>query len=338
MRSPRPQIVVLVFCLLLALNPGSASAKSPAADQPVSVTVVFTALAPGYLPGTVSQSQLAVSSGKQKLAITSLTRADGTNGSLQLAILIDDNIRQQLSGAMMRDIEDFIMSQPPSTSIGLFVAQKGKAIEAASFSLDHQAAAKSLMRASSPTEPLRVYPSLTDLAAHWPSPPAARREILMIGSGYDALLGGMLDPNMNAGAPDYAGSNYDRNIMGEQDPYLNSILGSVEQAGIEVHSIYVPDPEFAQMAQASIMRDKLIQVSTLTGGLAFYNETSPDSFPGFLRELSDALHSQYLLTFSISASRKRKGELRAFHISAGDPDITIYAPEQVFIPGAGTQP
>ncbi len=337
MGSSRPQIALAVF-FLLALSFGSASAKSPAAGKPVSVTVVFTALAPGYLPGVVSQSQLAAASGKQRLAITNLARAEGTNGSLQLAILIDDNIRQRLSGPMMRDIEDFITSQPPSTSIGLFFARKGKASEAAAFSVDHREAAKSLVQAGAPAESLRVYPSLSDLAAHWPSPLAARREILMIGSGYDALLGGMLDPNMNAGAPDYAGSNYDRNIMGEQDPYLNSIMGSVEQAGIEVHSIYVPDPEFTQMAQASIMRDRLIQVSTVTGGLAFYNETSPDSFSGFLREFSDALRSQYLLTFSTTASHKRKGEFRAFHLSVSDPDITIYAPEEVFVSGPAAQP
>jgi hypothetical protein len=110
MTSSRSQIVVAVSCLLLVLALGSASAKSSSAGQLVSVTVPFTGLAPGYLLGKVSKSQLSVSAGKRELDVTALTRAEGPNGGLQLAILIDGNIRQQLSGAPMDGLADLLLT------------------------------------------------------------------------------------------------------------------------------------------------------------------------------------------------------------------------------------
>lgn len=332
--SGRLTAAALGLCAAAGFCFRSALAKTSAAGSAVSVTVTLTALAPDYLPAVISQSDVAVTCGKERVNLTSLTRAGGANDALQLAILVDDNIKQQLAGEPMSDLSSFIASLPPSVSVGVFFAQKGKAVEAAEFSSDHAAAAKALTQnIGQANVSVRVYPSLPDLAAHWPSPPAPRREILLIGSGYDALLGGMEDPNMNAGQTEFAGTNYDRDVSGEKDTYLNAILTSVEQAGIEVHSVYVPDPEFAQMAQASIMRDKLAEASSETGGLGFFSASSLDAFASYLRELSSALRSQYILTFTTEASRKRKGELRPLHISVSQPDVTIYAPGQVFVAG-----
>jgi hypothetical protein len=321
---------------VMAVGLSSAVARPPAAaSAPVPVTLTVTALGPGYLPAAIPQDHLTVFSGKTPLSVAQWARAIGPNGSLQLAILIDNNIKENLAGGPMQDLADFVRSQPGGVSIGVFFAEKGKAKEASNFSMDHEAIAASLLSEKSAAgESLRVYPSLPDLAAHWPTPFATRREILMIGSGYDALIGGIEDPNINAGNNVYTGTNYDHNVSGERDPYLHSMMESVQRAGIVVHSIYVADPRFAQMVDANIMRDKLIEFSTATGGLAFYNGNSADAFTGYLRQLSNALESQYLLTISTGASHKSKGEFRDISVTTNEPGVVLFVPQQTFIPGA----
>ena len=272
MRGLRRKLVLLIMPSLLAFGFVSALAQPQARPSAVSIAITVTALGAGYLPAVIPQDHLAVSSGKTRLDVTGWSHPQANDDSLQLAILIDNNVKASLAGQPLEDLANFIKALPSAASVGVFFAEKGKATEAAAFSTDHPAVAKSLSQvAGANGESLRVYPSLADLAAHWPTPAAAHREILMIGSGYDALIGGMEDPNINAGQSVYTGSNYDPNIAGERDPYLNSMVEAVDRAGIEVHSIYVPDPRFAQMVQANIMRDKLIEVSTDTGGLSFFN-------------------------------------------------------------------
>jgi hypothetical protein len=305
------------------------------AAQAVSVTIPVTALAPGYLPAVVSRDRVSLTSGHSSLTVTGWARLQAPGDTLQLAILIDSNVRASLAGQPLQDLAAFVKGQPATASIGVFFADKGKATEAADFSTNHQASADALAGASDKNgNSLRVYPSLSDLASHWPTPPGAFREILMIGSGYDVMIGDMEDPNVNAGTAQYAGSNYDTNVSGERDPYLNSMIESVQRAGITVHSIYVPDPRFEQMVQANIMRDKLVEVSTETGGLAYFNGNYADSFSAYLRQLNNALRGQYLLTFSTDRSHKSKGELRGIQVKVNQADVTVYAPRQVFVPGS----
>ena len=320
-------IAALAFGLIAA-----AMAQPPAAAPDVSATAVITALDPGFLPASIAQGDVNVTSGKARLDVTSWVRAKGDNDAMQLAILVDNNVKDLLAGQPMQDLANFIKSQPVNVSIGVFFAEKGKATQASAFTTDHQAVANALSSRTPTGESLRVYPSLPDLAAHWPTPAAPRREILMIGSGYDALIGGMEDPNMNAGTDVYTGTNYDHNVAGERDPYLNAMLQNVLRAGIVVHAIYVPDPRFAQMVQANIMRDRLIQFANQTGGLAFFNGNSADSFGGYLRELDNALLSQYILTVSTEGSRKGKGELRPLSVTVSEANASLYAPQQIFVP------
>jgi hypothetical protein len=320
------------LAMILCTGASAAFAAGGPDSSAVSVTVTVTALGPGFMPVVIPKEQLTVSSGRSQLTVTDWKIARGDANTLQLAILIDNNVKPLLTGASLRDLADFVKSQPSTVSIGVFFAEKGKATQAVQFTTDHQAAAEALTESTPDSESLRVYPSLSDLAAHWPTPGAAHREILMIGSGYDALINGMVDPNLNSGLSEYAGSNYDSNVSGERDPYLNSMIEGVERAGIVVHSIYVADPRFQPMVEANIMRDKLIEVSTETGGLAFFKGESADSFAGYLRELTNALQAQYLLTLTTDRSHKAKGEFRALHVTVTDPSVTMFAPQQVFIP------
>ena len=334
MSSPRGRIAAISASILATLlfRLICASAKLSAAAPEAAATVVVTALDPGFLPASIGQGDVSVTSGKTRLNITSWVRAKGNNDGLQLAILVDNNVKGLLKGQPMQHLANFIKSQPATVSIGMFFTEKGKATQAAAFTTDHQAVANALLQQTPTAESLRVYPSLPDLAAHWPSPAAPRREILMIGSGYDALIGGMLDPNMNAGQDVYTGTNYDPNVAGERDPYLNALLQNVLHAGIVLHAIYVPDPRFAQMVQANIMRDRLIQFANRTGGLAFFNGNSVDAFEAYLRELNNALLGQYVLTLSAEGSRKSKGELLPLHVQTRQNGVSIYAPEEIFVP------
>lgn len=305
----------LVFFVLIAMLicSGATFAASADSDSQVPITVTVTALAPNYKPApAIPQEDVTAFSNSTRLHVTSWVPAQGQNSRLQLAILIDNDIRSSMIGQQLQEIANFINAQPASTSIGIFYAQNGAANPTVPFTTDHAAAANSLRltmgrQGGSPS----IYLSLADLASHWPASGSTRREALVIGSGFDPLNPGI------------------------EDPYADQAIETAEKSGIGVHTILVPNPRYAQTFRDNISEGKLIQATTGTGGqVLFEGAFVPVSLAPFLHQLDVTLNNQYLLTFTIDRSNKKNGELRPLRIQTEEHGVKLYAPQQVLVPGA----
>lgn len=302
------RLFVLISFLATA---GTAQATSP--DSQVPITVVVTALGPNFRPGPdIPKEDVTAFSGSSRLNVTRWVRAQGSDANLQLAILIDNDLGTAMVGRNMQDLQDFINAQPSTTSVGVFYAQNGAATPIGPFTTDHAQASKAIRltlgrQGDSPS----IYLSLADLAQRWQSTVTARREALVLASGFDPL-----DP-------------------GVEDPYADAAVSAVEKAGIDVHIILVPRARYADTFRDNISEGKLMQASTVTGGQDLFDGAFvPVSLSPFLKNLDAALNNQYLLTFEIGRSNKKAGELRPLRVRTEESGVKLYAPQQVLVPGS----
>ena len=194
MHLSRFSLILTVFFLAIIVGglgvlsvPAFAAAKDGnSATVPVTITV--TVLGTNGRPAPeIPQEDVTVHMGRDLPRVIAWEHARGQEGPLQLAMLIDDNIRTGLIGEQLDSIANFIRSQARSTEVGLYYAEHGSAYAAAPFTTDHQKVAKALhltlglRNGESPS----IYLSLSDLAKHWPATPGARREVVVFGSGND---------------------------------------------------------------------------------------------------------------------------------------------------------
>jgi len=301
----------------LLLYPTAAFARGTSPLSRDSITVTVTALAPKDAPAPViPQGEVAAFSGTTRLKVTRWLHAQANEANLQLAVLIDNDLGIGVMGEQMQDLANFINSQPSSTSVGVFYAENGSATAAIQFTKDHAAAANSLrLTLGHVGESPSIYLSLSDLVSHWPSSGVARREVLVIASGFDPLYPGV------------------------EDPYADSTIDDAERAGINVHTILVPSARYAETFRDNISEGKLIQVTTETGGQVLFDGAFvPLSLAPFLNQLNVGLKNQYLLTFAIDRDRKKGGELRPFRVQTEEHSVKLYAAKQVLVPGPSELP
>lgn len=307
-RSSHFGLFVLISLLIAA---GTAKATSP--NTQVPITVVVTALGPNFIPAPeIPKEDVTAFSGSNRLNVTRWVRAQGSDANLQLAILIDNDLGTAMAGRNEQDLQGFINAQPSTTSVGVFYAQNGAATPMAPFTTDHAQASNAIRltlgrQGDSPS----IYLSLTDLAQHWQSTSTARREALVLASGFDPL-----DP-------------------GVEDPYADAAVNAAEKAGIDVHIILIPRARYADTFRDNISEGKLMQASTATGGQDLFDGAFvPVSLSPFLKNLNAALNNQYLLTFEIGRSNKKGGELRPLRVRTEESSVKLYAPQQVLVPGS----
>jgi hypothetical protein len=306
-------VLVVLLGFVVGSVPLLAGGAANSDSDQVPITVTVTVLGSNYTPAPpVSKEDVTVHSGKTALQVTEWKDAhSGEQGNLQLAILIDEDAKTSLLGQQLSDLAKFIEAQPKTTDVGVFYARNGSAYAAATFSADHEEAAKSLRltlgrSGSSPS----IYMSLADLAAHWPSAQPGRREVLMICDGNDGLYPGF------------------------QDPYFEDALRIVQKSGVNVHTVYLGALGYAQSFPGDISQGKLVQVTGDTGGQSFFEVlATPISFAPYLDKLNQALNNQYLLTFLIHRSAEKKGQFREIQVRTEERNVKVSAPNAVFVPG-----
>jgi hypothetical protein len=296
---------------------GSAWGAVSTSKTSITVTVTVTALGPHDAPApAIPQSDVTAFSGSTPLRVTRWVRVRGNAAKLQLAVLIDNDLGPLFVGQEVEELKEFINSQPPTTSVGVFYAESGSAEAAIPFTTDHLAAANSVRltlgrQGDSPS----VYLSLSDLAKHWPSAGTTRREVVVIASGFDPLYPGI------------------------QDPYSGAAIDDMEKAGITVHSIMVPDARYAQTFRDNESEGKLIEVTRGTGGQVLFDGAFvPVSLAPPLNQLNKTLDNQYLLTFRIERNHKDKSEFRPLRVDTEEHDVKLTAPQQVLVSGTKRLP
>jgi hypothetical protein len=315
MLSARKFILAIIFLTLAAVSVSASGRAKQDTSSQVPVTVTVTVLGTHYAAApSIPQDEVTVHSGGKVLKVTGWEHPRPGFPNLQLALLIDDNVRTSLIAQQIKDIADFIERQASTTSVALYYAEHGSAYAASPFTTDHEQVAKALrLTLGRAGESPSVYLSLADLAEHWPpNPPNTifRREVVLFASGNDPLNPGI------------------------QDPYFDSSMNAVEKAGITVHAVAIAGTRYSLSFRGNVSAGKLIQASEPTGGQAFADDVAvPVSIAPYLQELNQALKNQYLLTFLIDRTKNKKSELREIEVRLEQRDIKISAPRQVLVPG-----
>lgn len=299
---------LLVVLALFAAR--SVFAEPQAASSKVPVSTVVTVLGPDYTaPPALGKDDVVVRTGQVREDVTRWESAQGDHAALELAIVIDDitNIGNQLD-----DLRKFILSQPKTTSVGVFYATNGITQTASPFSTDHEAVAKKVrITVGESGASTSIYLSLMDVMAKWHST-GARREILLIADGIDRFRG---DP---------------------ASPDVTMTIEKAQKAGIMIHTLYAKGVGRAarNLFRANFGQSNLAEMTDATGGESWFQGLeTPISFTPFLAQLDMVLHNQYFLTFTTARSLKKKGELRRFHVTTEQRNAEIAAAREIFVPG-----
>lgn len=302
-------IIVVTFLILVP-----ASGLSKAKPATITVTTVVTVLGPQYTEAPmIDKREVNVTMGKSRLNVTRWEPArSSSRGQLQLAILIDNDVRSSILGQQLDDLANFINSLGKNTKVGLFYGEHGSATVGSPFSAHHKTVSQALRLSVGRTggDSPSIYLSLADLVSHWQSAPAERREVLVLSSGNDVL-----NP-------------------GEQDPYFDLTLEKVQRAGVVVHSIYDGSNRYGATFRGDISQGKLVQITTESGGESFFEgNLTPVSISSYLSQLGQILKNQYLLTFAVERSKHPEGDLRDIHVRIEQRDLKVTYPHEVLVPG-----
>jgi len=277
------------------------------------VTTVITVLGPKFTPPpAIGRDDVSVYQQKEKFAATNLVPAQGDKAALELAILIDDATLTDF-GIQLKDLGDFVRSQPRTTGIGVFYADNGTIEAASQFTTDHEAVAKAIRiplgRFGAYTS---IYLSLLDLIKRWPVT-GARREVLLFADGVDRFRGDI-----------------------PKSPDLEEAIEHAQTSGVIVHAMFATAAgRFGRsLFRINLGQSNLSELADETGGEAFFQGLqTPVSIAPFLQQLDLILKNQYFLTFSEPMSKKSKGELKPIRVRTELPKVEISSPNKIFVPG-----
>lgn len=275
--------------------------------------VTFTVTAVGKKEvdvSNISKDDVQLFQGKERKQIGDWKKGD----TLFLAILIDDSIETS-AGGQWQYLKEFIMAQPPSTSIMVgYITDNGTRV-IQDFTSNHELAAKALRLpigigalGSSP------YLGALDLLKRWPQT-GPRRSILMITSGIDFFRGGGF------------GAFY---------PDLDSLISRAERQNTNIWSIYYPSASHRGRAfwLQNYAQNNMDKVAEDTGAEAYFlGAGTPVSIKPYLDEISVHLNNQYLLSFA--ATPGSKGKYQSMKVKAALKEVEFLTPAAVYIPPAG---
>jgi len=297
--------------LLAAVSP----ALAQGADSATLQTVITAVGKNNENPAPLRQQDLQVQVGGKSMPVTDLVPLRGDRAGLELVILIDGSARTSI-GSQLADIESFVKSLPPTTSVGIAYMENGRAVFSQPLTADKAMALKALrLPGGSPGSSASPYFCLSDLAKHWPSTNREnRREVVMITDGVDPY-NLRFDP---------------------ENPYVQAAIQDSIRAGVIVNSIYWHDRGRydSGLYENNAGESLLEQVAQVTGGKAYWRGIgNPVSFAPFFGDLGRRLQNQYELGFEAPA--KSKPELTTLKVKLNEPDVKVEAPQRVMVAPGG---
>lgn len=296
---------VLVISVILSLGPAGA-AQQDGAGTPVHMVVTVEPRQGSQLP-VLYPEDVRVDLKRQRAKVTNWVAAQGEQGKLELYVLLDDSSDPTGIGPQISDLKSFLTALPESTSVTVGYMQNGRVAVTQKMTTDHAAAAKAV-RLPLGTTGGSPYDSVDELLKSWPQG-APRREVLMISDGVDPLFAG----------PD--------------DPYLATAIERLQRAGVVMYTIYARSAgHFGHSYWRLIWgQNNLSQMAEETGGESYFQALhEPIAFAPYLKEISNNLSHQYLLTFQ--APRPPKSELQPVRVFTEVPNADLVAPNRVWVP------
>jgi hypothetical protein len=310
MRNRYFAFAVVFVLAALAFSSHTVESRVPAAST-VPVHMVVTAEARhGTDVPVIKREDVTVNQGRERVQVTDWVPLEGEHAALQLFVLVDDASGATL-GAQLEDLRRFILSQPPSTAIGVGYMRDGTVDILQNLTDDHALAAKALRLPLGTAGALASpYLSIGDLIKRWPESPV-RREILMVSDGIDRFGG-----------------------VGPANPYVDTAIEQAQRAGVIIYAIYATGiGHFGHTYWRFFWgQNYLSKVTTETGGEAYFlGYDTPVSFSPYLDDLTRRLTHQYLLTFL--AKPGKKPGLQPVKIRTEVPNAELVAADMVYVPG-----
>jgi len=302
-----------VFLGALLVSTMLFSSAVSAETKSASGNVTFTVTAVGKKDTDVSnigKDDVLLYQGRDRKQIADWRKGD----SLFLAILIDDSLDTSFGG-QLDYLKEFIMSQPPATSILVgYISNNGTRV-AQDFTSDHNLAAKALRLpigigalGSSP------YLGAMDLLKRWPKT-GPRRSLVLVTSGLDFFRGSG------------TGAFY---------PDLDSLISRAERQNTNVWTVYFPSASHRGRSfyAGTYAQNNLEKLSQDSGAESYYLGTgTPVSVKPYLEEITGHLNNQYLLTFG--ATGGAKGKYQSMKVKTELKDVEFFTPASVFVPPSG---
>ena len=310
MRNRYFAFAVVFVLAALAFSSHTVESRVPAAST-VPVHMVVTAEARhGTDVPVIKREDVTVNQGRERVQVTDWVPLEGEHAALQLFVLVDDASGATL-GAQLEDLRRFILSQSPSTAIGVGYMRDGTVDILQNLTGDHDLAAKALRLPLGTAGALASpYLSIGDLIKRWPESPV-RREILMVSDGIDRFGG-----------------------VGPANPYVDTAIEQAQRAGVIIYAIYATGiGHFGHTYWRFFWgQNYLSKVTTETGGEAYFlGYDTPVSFSPYLDDLTRRLTHQYLLTFL--AKPGKKPGLQPVKIRTEVPNAELVAADMVYVPG-----
>jgi hypothetical protein len=306
--------VLTMVATIMSVVPLNAQ-DTAAATVPVKMTVTVNVANDKRMP-EITQQDVVVKQGKERLKVTDWTSAQGDRAGLDLFLLIDDASDTSL-GSHLDDLRAFINAQPSTTSVGVGYMSNATVQIVQNFTTDHAAAAKALRL------PLGTvgaygspYLSVIDLMKRWPAN-ENRREVVMVTDGIDRARRGIPGRGLSI--------NPDVDTAGDIAMRTGTIIHTIYNPGVgRLHRNYWE----ATKGQLGIAK-----LADVTGGESFYlGLQTPVSFTPYLDQLQKILDNQYLLT--LSAHPGKKAGLQAVTLSTEVAGVEFAAPDAVWVPAA----
>jgi hypothetical protein len=302
--------LVLVLAAGLAPSLALRAQQGAAAGVPAHLVVTVEARHGKDVP-VLHREDVMAYQGKERGTVTDWLPLQGDHAGLDFFVLLDDASNTSL-GSQLDDLRQFILGQPPTTSIGVGYMRNGTVDIVQNFTADHAAAAKSLrLPFGSAGASASPYLSIVDLIKRWPEGPV-RREILMVSDGIDRLGGG-----------------------GPSDPYADSAIEQAQKAGVIVFTIYANGVGHwgHSFWRINWGQNYLAQIADETGGESYFlGLQTPVSFSPYLDDLSHRLDHQYLLTFL--AKPEKKAGLQGVKLRTEVPNAELVSADRVWVPAA----
>jgi hypothetical protein len=303
---------VLATSMFVAVLPSPA--KDIAATDTVPVRMTVTAdVADGKRAPEITQEDVIVKKGKERLQVTEWLPAKGDRAALELFILIDDASDASL-GSHLNELCAFIDAQPSTTAVGVGYMRNATVQIVQNFTTDHALASKAIrLPIGSVGAYGSPYLSVSDLMKRWPAS-SARHEVVVVTDGIDRARRG-------------------RNAL--LNPDVDTAISVAQRTGTIVHTIYAPGVGRAHRNywEATSGQNGIAKLSDETGGESFFlGLQNAVSFQPYLDELKKILDNQYLLT--VSAKPGNKAGLQYINLSTELAGVELDAADAVWVPAA----
>jgi VWFA-related protein len=302
-------LVAAVLILISALSAGAQKKQSDLSMNGRDVTILVTAHPHNDRARANAQKlradDFSVREEKRPQQILSVKSA--SEAPPIIAVLIQDDLVSRVSNEL-NGLRDLIRRLPEGSRVMTGYLTAGSLQVAQDFTADRESAAKSLriVRSSQSAAPYNPYVEVLEALRRFDSQPSGRRIILLVSDGLDASRG------FRSASPTLSVD-------------LDRAIREAQRRGVAVFSFYSPSVGLtgANRLAVNYGQGSLNRLADETGGEAFFSGTDFVSFDPYIKEFTELLGLQWLITYRSSTIGS---SFRRIEVST-ETDVHLHYPE-----------